>query len=211
MEKSENGHRNSNAPASRRVTQVGALLLLLVSSPGFPQERPTPTVNESLSGEPPPGWKMSYSYSVSGLEIREFLPAGQTLEDWRDMITTLTTSGKEGGAPASLMRAIAESARGLCLEVVSSQIEEQLADGYPAATMAQFCLRDAQGRMGDVSLYRVIHGKDALHVLTRTRRGEPYDGRTIPLREEALARWRKDLDGFRICRPGAAAIGCAAY
>ncbi len=126
------------------------------------------------------------------------------------MITALTISGNADESPAVLMREIAERARPICLQVLSSPINEHVESGYPAATMSLFCLRDAQTRKGDVTLYRAIRGERALYVLSRSRRGETHDGKTIPLPEEILAQWRKELRNFLICRRGDAGIECSA-
>jgi hypothetical protein len=61
-----------------------------------------------------------------------------------------------------------------------------------------------------VTLYRAVRGKQALYVLTRTRRGEAYDGTAIPLPEATLAQWRTELRHFLICRRGASGIECGA-
>jgi len=196
-------------PAARRWAAVG-LLLTFVSGAAFSQGQPAPGAREYLSVEPPPGWKLSHRQAVPGLDVVEFMPQRQALEDWRDMITALTISGNAGESPAVLMREIAERARPICLQVLSSPINEHVESGYPAATMSLFCLRDAQTRMGDVTLYRAIRGERALYVLSRSRRGETHDGKTIPLPEEILAQWRKELRNFLICRRGDAGIECSA-
>lgn len=169
-----------------------------------------PSGRERLVAQPPPGWKMSYRHSVAGLEVWEFLPQGQSLENWRDMITAQAISGEESNPPRALLTLVAERARTICLEVLSSPIDEQPADGLAGATMAQFCVRDSKGRRGDLTLYRAIRGKHALYVLSRTRRDESYDGKAIPLPEAALAQWRKDLEQFRVCRDGEGGSGCGA-
>ena len=166
------------------------------------------STSERVTAQPSPGWKPSYSYAVPGLEVLEFLPQGQALEDWRDVITVQNISRSGSESPAGLLREIAGRARSICLDVLSSPVNEHTESGYPAAAMSHFCPRDAQSRKGDVTLCRAIHGKDALYVPSRTGRDEAWDGRTIPLPEEALARWQEELGGFRVCRKGPAKRRC---
>ena len=211
----ENGRAKSPATRFRESkTRLGPLigiwLFLLVSAGNTRADAAGTGTREILSGNPPPGWKMSYSYNVPGLQIREFVPFRQTLEDWQDMITAQSVSNTQGGSPAELLHEIARRARSICLDVLSSPVTETRVNGFPAATMSQFCVRDGKSGNGDVTLYQTIRGHDAMHVLSRTRRGEVYDGKSIPLSEEALSGWRSDFAGFSICRQREGGQECGA-
>jgi len=205
----EHCRKASNKLGTLHWLAAGAVLLALAPGVGFSEERTRSEPVEFLSAEPPPAWKMSYSYAVRGLEVLEFIPQRQTLEDWRDMITVQTMAGDNSNA-ADLLRDISARAKAICLKVLSSPVIEHKESGHPAATMTQFCLRDAESLTGDVTLYRVVRGMQALYVLTRTRRGEAYDGTSIPLSETTHAQWRTELRSFLICRRGAAGIECGA-
>lgn len=195
-------------PRDRAV--MGTLLFLLVSVASLAAETTATAAQEILRGEPPPGWKMSYSFTVPGLQIREFVPFRQTLEDWQDMITSQSVFHVESGSPAELLHEVARRARTICLDVLSSPVTETMVNGFPAATMSQFCVRDSKSGNGDMTLYQAIRGRDAMHVLSRTRRGEAYDGKSIPLSEEALTGWRSDFARFSICRKGEDDPDCSA-
>lgn len=196
------------APARCRRAGLGLLLALLASGAGLAQERQASEAARLLSAAPPPGWKMSYSYSVPGLEVREFLPRGQSLENWRDMITAQALPRAGASTPRAALLAIVEGARAICAGVIAAPVEEHQAGGPPAASMTLFCLRDPETRSGDMALYRVVHGTNASYVLSRTRRGEVSVSATAPVPEETLAQWRQDLAALHICREAEAGRDC---
>lgn len=147
----------------------------------------------------PPGWKLGYSVSRPGLEMLEYVPRGQSVEAWRDMITSQVFPDLGNVPLEGYLERIAMAARPLCEGLSVTPVATGTVNGYPAASMTQFCPRYSQTGKGEITLFKVIQGRSGLYVAQRAWRGRPFTRDGIPVPMDTYADWTNFLDQVSLC------------
>lgn len=162
-------------------------------------ESPGASSGEKFVLPRPAGWKLGFSVSTPALEMLEYVPHGQSVENWRDMITSQVFPNLRDVPLDSYLGRIATAAKSVCEDVTVTPVTTGTVNGYPAAFMAQFCIRYSQTGKGEITLFKVIQGKDNLFVAQRAWRGEPFTRDAMPVSDETYAEWTDFLNQVSVC------------
>jgi hypothetical protein len=103
--------------------------------------------------------------------IREFLPPGQTLNRWEEMITLVEifdTAGVRLRDVAERFQSVA--AEGCASAPVLSPIREFVDRGYPAIAQTVACAKTKTWGKAEVFVYKMIKGKTMIYQLQRAWR-----------------------------------------
>lgn len=131
----------------------------------------------------PAGWKPAFEQTAGGRYIIEYLPAGQTVHDWREMITVQgfrNMAKVPGASPRRILEVMIEQHRKICGErLVSKLLGEGRVDSYSAFTAIIGCngiqsnhpsgLRTGQG---EIAYYIAIQGTNDIYLIHRAARFE---------------------------------------
>jgi len=158
----------------------------------------------------PAGWRKQAEAS-DALGIRaDWLPAGQTVEDWRDRITLQLIPEVSGPVPERFLDNLAALWTESCESVMVTEVESKPINGYAAASRLIACTRDTQSGKGSVSLYRAIAGERALYVVQRAYRVAPFTTEGVPIGSADLDAGRNAIGYGVACARDAAAHPCPA-
>ncbi len=158
----------------------------------------------------PVGWrKQAEARDALGYRA-DWLPAGQTLADWRDRMTLQLIPDVAGQVPKQFLDNLAALWAESCEAVMVTEVESKPVNGYAGGSRLIACTRDKQSGKGSVSLYQVVAGERALYVVQRAYRVPPFTTDGVPLAGADLDAGRSEV-GFGVaCERGTAIRPCPA-
>ncbi len=190
-----------NSKTRRRAAPIAALAAALaLAAPAAAEER--------FIVPRPAGWKMVFSTSQPKLTMMEFVPAAESVDDWTQMVTSQTFVGARNVSVERYLERIAVEAKKVCDDVAVTPIRSATVNGQPAALMTQFCTRYAKTGKGEITLYKVIQGRDALYIAYRSWRGAPFQSGTQPVPRADLDAWVDYLNRVTVCDTADSARAC---
>lgn len=131
----------------------------------------------------PAGWKPAFERTLGDKYIIEYLPAGQTVHDWREMITVQgfrNLARVPGASPRRILEVMVEEHRKVCGErLVLKFLGERRVDSYAAFAAIIGCdgirsnhptgLRVGQG---EIAYFIAIQGTNEIYLIHRAVRFE---------------------------------------
>ena len=151
---------------------AATLFLVVVSS----AVADTPLQDENLLVALPTGWVLGNGARQGDLTMMEYVPAGQTVEDWKQMITVQILHGRGHVKPLAFLKEMTRAAKE---QVVANGFSELSMDApadpeYPTAGTIWLSEHVKSTGKGEITLIRVIQGKDALYVVQKAWRQSPF-------------------------------------
>ena len=129
---------------------------------------------ESLLFSPPKDFKVGYQSERDNRLMTEFVPSGETVEDWTQMLTVQIYRGATGD-PASFLGGIAKRFIDACPGTTAKGIYKGQVNGYVVSMLLLKCPMNPGTGKPETTAFRVIKGKDALYSVQRAWRSVPSD------------------------------------
>jgi hypothetical protein len=126
--------------------------------------------NETLLESMPAGFKVGYQVSHNGINMQEWVPEGETVENWSEMITTQVLLGKGNIDPAQFVNSIGQKWLSGCPGSTPDAIHSGTANGYPVSMLLLQCPLNPQSGKPEATLLRAIKGNDSFYVVQRASR-----------------------------------------
>jgi hypothetical protein len=140
------------------VVLVAALLL------GTPASAAEPAVTgENILVPLPHGFRMAFTKRGPVNQITEFVPAGETLEDWSQMVTEVTLFGVNNADPNVLGASMAKGWTSACPGGVATKVTDGVERGYPIALWMYRCPLNPATQKPESMWLKVISGQDSLY------------------------------------------------
>ncbi|WP_421999718.1 hypothetical protein [Reyranella sp.] len=150
------------------VAMLGALSCLFLG--GLSSQAQQKLEGENLLLAPPAGFKMAFRGSRDDVGIFEWVPNGETLEDWTEMMTVQVFKDRPDLDPKDFLAKIQTRWQAECNGSASAPVTAERINGYTAATMLLRCpLLPSTGKP-EMTMFRAIKGKDALYLVQRAVR-----------------------------------------
>lgn len=151
---------------------------------------------QALLVSTPAGFQMAYSHAKpdGSMKMMEFVPAGQTVETWQQMITVQHFPKLASADPLQLAGTWTQRIAAVCPKAQASRLQQPTVNGH-AAVRVYVHLTECGGRPPESILTLVIKGQDAMHMIQHAWRPQP------PSREQFQAAMR-DFDRARLCGAG---------
>ena len=154
----------------------------------------------------PPGWAAAARVEGMPVDFAAWTPKGQTSDDWREMIAAQLFSDLGGQDPAAFLDRVASGYERACQSISTTSVKPAPVNGLPSAFRAVACSRNSVSGFGEVVLLRVIAGQNALYLMERIYRTEPFAAGTIPYTNDFLAKGKESLElGLACQRDGGSA------
>ncbi len=158
----------------------------------------------------PPGWGKRAEAADALGHHGDWLPEGQSLEDWTDRMTLQVVPQLAGEPPRDFLDRMANLRAETCEAMFATEVESASVNGFPAGFRIIACTRDKRTGTGEVRLLRVVTGASALYVIQRTFRVAPFAPETFPVAGDALDDARAALEYGFACRRGSSGQPCPA-
>jgi hypothetical protein len=137
----------------------------------------TAAAAEQLILEPypgPPSWTEVTDEHQGGKFHLEFIPTGQEVESYRDILTAQSFPGLQLRTdPAAFIRTINQGTRKTCGDVRINGPTTRHENGYVVAYAQIYCNRQTGRSTGAAIFFKVMRGEDALYVVRREFRTPP--------------------------------------
>ncbi|GAA0572517.1 hypothetical protein [Caenispirillum bisanense] len=156
----------------------------------------------------PQRWEEVDRSRQQNVDMITFVPQGQSLQGWKDMII-LQVYREMTALPAESLRERTVSAlRAACDEASAGALQTGLSNNYPSAFWITACTRNSQSGQGEIAYFRSLQGNDNLYLVQRVWNTPPFDSSAPAVsdaeKQEAIA----ILRALTVCQPGDARHPC---
>lgn len=154
---------------------------------------------EQLFLIPPKDWTIGYHDLKAGIDLTEMMPAGQTLSNWTEMLTVELIQGKPTMDVPTLLNLRLDAIHEGCDEVGAGPIQTRVENGYDSGIRAIGCPRSKRYGKGELSLFKVIMGRNRTYVVSRAWSGPAYAKDKPPVNAKMTEDWLAFMDKVLIC------------
>jgi hypothetical protein len=129
---------------------------------------------ENLVFSPPKDFKVGYQASHDSRQITEWVPSGETVDEWTQMLTVqiFRRAGVDG---ERLLQEVGKQYVSACPGTTSKGIFNGQINGYAVSMLLLKCPRNPATGKPETTVFRVIKGSDALYSVQRAWRAVPTD------------------------------------
>jgi hypothetical protein len=166
------------AAAALIVLLTAASVAACFGQPLPPQSAaPAPSLKTTMEGEnllfiPPMNFKVGYH--VDRNSMTEWVPNGETVEDWTEILTVQIFRNLKDVTPAAFLQNIGTTYLNACPGTPKDDIRTGNVNGYVVSMLALKCPRNAAGKP-ETTVFRAINGKDALYLVQHAWRTAPSE------------------------------------
>lgn len=146
----------------------------------------SPLSAENLLFAPPQDYKAAFHSTRGNSEITEYVPAGQTVEDWTEMTTVQLFRGATVD-PASFLKGIGSRYMNDCPGTTAKGVFTGQANGYVVSMLLLKCPNNPATGKPETTGFRVFKGSDALYCVQHAWRSVPTDAE-VDVAMHALAK-----------------------
>jgi hypothetical protein len=157
-------------------------------------------VGENLIVLVPRGWKMGFQARQGNLQLTEFVPEGQTVDNWQSLLTIQIVFGGLSKTPRQVFEESVASMRRVCPNIEAILIATGEENGYPFALWQQMCRNNPQVKQAELTLFKVIQGKDSFYFVHRAWRMPTISpNEAIPINPNELVEWGRYMRQVGVC------------
>lgn len=127
----------------------------------------------------------------SGIMTIDFLPRGQTVENWRDTLSMFVSYHNLHGSPKFFARQLFKLIKTECNSPLVEILETGRRNGYPYSLIRFGCSKPNQSGKPDWNLAITYKGLDSFYAVMRSWKQKPSDA--------AVAEWRNILKTTHVC------------
>jgi hypothetical protein len=205
--------------AGPRACVVLALLALL-SSPAVARAQGIATLpqGEFLFASPPEGWIVGHRSRQGNASIVEYVPAGQTVQSWTEMVTVQVWQGQQPSPdPKEFVLRIAGRFQRVCKKLQVAPPSERQIGGYDNVSLALECREPDRSQAPSQVLsrnieflaVRAIRGRDGFYVVQRAWHGDTEPAEAPMKSEATMKEWGVYLSRVEVCDTRDPALVCA--
>ena len=157
-------------------------------------------VNENLLVVAPPGYEVGFRDRKKASLITEWVPAGETVNDWTEMVTVQVFYELKV-APEAFMRDLEKRWRAACPGAGEAQtIASGKENGYPALVRLLDCPRNPDSGKREITWFKAVEGNDGFYVVQKAFKFMPT--------KEQIVRWVGYLRDVKVCDSRVADHAC---
>jgi len=157
--------------------QVRKVILTASPAPQSPTQTPFPTgslQDENLLFAPPSNFKIGYR--VDRNLMTDFVPSGETVDDWNEMLTVQVFRNLKDLTAAAFLQNVGGMYLKACPDTAKNEIVTGKVNSYAVSMLALKCPSNPKTGKPETTVFRAIRGKDALYVVQHAWKTVPSDG-----------------------------------
>jgi hypothetical protein len=155
---------------------------------------------ENLIAIVPTGWQIGFQNRQENLQTVEFVPKGQTIVNWKSLLTIQIFFGDLAQSPRQVVDASTALARKFCPRLDVSSVLMAKENGYPVALWLQNCPNNSQVNQSEITLFKVMQGRESLYFVHRAWRFPIRSaGQTLPIQPQEFQEWGKYMRLVGVC------------
>ena len=129
--------------------------------------------DENLVFSLPQGYKLGHQSLNNNIQLQEFVPQSETVENWTELVTAQIFRGRKGIDPGTFLRGTGERFRAACPGTQPSTIHSGQANGYRVSMLLLHCPLNPQTGKPEVTFFRAIEGNDSFYLVQKAFRFAP--------------------------------------
>ena len=129
---------------------------------------------ENLLVAQPPGFKVGYQSNHDNSAISEWVPVGESVDAWTQMLTVQVYRGAKV-EPATFLQGVGKQWSDACPGSGAKGIFTGQINGYVVSMLVLRCPKNITTGKPETTAFRVIKGNDALYSVQRAFRSDPSD------------------------------------
>ena len=157
----------------------------------------------------PDGWLALPRATKAQQTSAEWLPQGQTVENWTDMITVQVFPGWAEGDVSTFLEGLAEIYKQNCEVSGATPLLKDQVNGFLTGFRLINCTRDLTRNSGEVSLFRALIGKNAAYLIQRVFRVPEFEIGAKPVTDEAMVQAYGSISSIGACQLKSQQYTCA--
>jgi hypothetical protein len=182
----------------RRTWTVVGLALMVCAAAGAAQAQQLK--NENLLVGMPQGFKLGFKDSKNGMNMQEFIPTGETVHNWTEMVTVQVFLSRKDLQPTPFLAAMQKQWSDGCKGSTSTAVATGKVNGYDAASVLLRCPLLASTGKPETTMIKAIKGNDSFYVVQRAVRSVPTP--------ERLETMKKYIESVSVCDSRLATASC---
>ena len=158
------------------LLMLAALAAIVLPGAAYAQAAPDTKLDaENLLVKIPNGFVVGDRAEVNaGLTAAEFIPSGETVQDWSSMVTVQVLHGSREG-PDKFAEHLKLGWEGACANSKVDRLGGGKVNGYRYVAWSYGCPLNPQTKKPETMWLKVVRGKDALYVVQYAFRALPSD------------------------------------
>lgn len=173
-----------------------AVLFCLTAAGGQAQQ----LKNENLLVGMPQGFKVGFKDSKNGMNMQEFVPAAETVQNWTEMVTVQVFLSRKDLQPGPFLAAMQKQWSDGCKGSTSTTVGTGKVKGYESASVLLRCPLLASTGKPETAMIKAIKGNDSFYVVQRAVRSVP-----TPERLETMKQY---IESVSVCDSRLATAPC---
>jgi len=129
--------------------------------------------DENLLAPMPEGFKSATQQVQGGVVFQEWIPSGESLANWSEMVTIQILLGKKDIDGGRYLGGIRSEWLKACPETRPNAVTAGRTNGYPNWSMDLQCPRLANTGKPETTLFRSFQGRDSFYSVQRSARAVP--------------------------------------
>jgi hypothetical protein len=155
--------------------------------------------DENLLVAVPPGYKVGYRVERGNMVMNEMVPAGQTVENWTEMVTVQIFHGVKA-PPEKFRDTLRKNWVAACPGGSGADVTSATENGYPVLIWLLDCPKNPQSGKPEITWFKAIAGNDSFYLVQKAFKFEPDKAQ--------LDRWMAYLKSVSVCDTRIAARAC---
>jgi len=147
----------------------------------------------------PAGWVKAYGAQGNGINMVEYVPPGQSVDSWSEMINVEVFHGRGGASPEALQQKVSDGFKINCEALHVDGLGRGTTSGLPAGRWITYCGKVKQTGKGEITYFQAISGKANFYLVQRALRVAPFDPLKPPFDRATLAAWQKFFGQVAVC------------
>ncbi|MBN9514849.1 MAG: hypothetical protein J0H97_15695 [Alphaproteobacteria bacterium] len=169
-----------------RPVVLGLALLLCFGTAATAQLK-----NENLLVGLPQGFKVGFSEQRNGMNMQEWVPSNETVQNWTEMVTVQVFLNRTDLDPVKFLTTLQQQWAGACKGSNATSVATSRVNGYLSASMLLRCPLLTSTGKPETTMVKTIKGNDSFYVVQRAVRAIPTSAQ--------LEQTKKYLDGVSLC------------
>jgi hypothetical protein len=157
-------------------------------------------VNENLITTAPAGYQIGFHNKNNDREITEWVPEGETVENWTEMLTVQVFYHLQA-PPEAFMRDLEQRWTASCPGAGEAQpIANAVENGYATLVWLLNCPQNPATGKPEITWFKAVEGNDSFYVVQKAFKFMPS--------KEQIGRWIGYLKAARVCDSRLAERAC---
>ena len=174
----------SSAPATVTIGIAAVAVMLALSAAAT-------LINENLITTMPPGYQVGFQDKNGQRQIVEWVPAGETVDNWSEMVTVQIFHGLKV-MPDAFMRDLEKRWVASCPGAVPAHtIANVVENGYPSLVWLLDCPKNPATGKPEITWFKAVQGNDSFYVVQKAFKFAPS--------KEQVTQWVGYLKAAHVC------------